>query len=280
MSRPRKPDPKYRHHRPSGQAVVTLSDAAGRRRDVYLGPWRSPASRREYARVLNEWQATLARPQVTADLTVNEVVLHFLQHADEFYGRGSTEPREYRRAVQPLCQLYGHTIVTEFGPRALKAVREMMIGAGWCRNTVNARTARLKRLFKWAASEELCVASVFHGLQTLNGLSRGRTAAPESPAITPVVDAHVDAVMPFVLPEVAAMIALQRLTGMRPGEVCGMRATDIDMGGDVWLYRPAAHKTAWRGKSRVGVVRRKVGPDLLPGAPTDRSKTGPRNNGR
>ncbi len=36
--------PKYRHHRPSGQAVVTLSG-----RDIYLGPYRSQASRHEYA---------------------------------------------------------------------------------------------------------------------------------------------------------------------------------------------------------------------------------------
>jgi hypothetical protein len=30
-----------------------------------------------------------------------------------------------------------------------------------------------------------------------------------------------------------------------------MRACDIDTAGPVWLYRPAQHKTAWRGKARV-----------------------------
>ena len=35
--------PKYRRHKPSGQAVVTLSG-----RDHYLGPWKSKASRAEY----------------------------------------------------------------------------------------------------------------------------------------------------------------------------------------------------------------------------------------
>jgi integrase len=47
------------------------------------------------------------------------------------------------------------------------------------------------------------------------------------------------------------MIQLQRLTGARPGEVCSMRACDIDMSGKVWLYRPAQHKTRHRGKERV-----------------------------
>jgi hypothetical protein len=30
-----------------------------------------------------------------------------------------------------------------------------------------------------------------------------------------------------------------------------MRACDIDTTGDVWLYKPARHKTSWRGKDRV-----------------------------
>jgi integrase len=30
-----------------------------------------------------------------------------------------------------------------------------------------------------------------------------------------------------------------------------MRACDLDTSGAVWLYRPAHHKTAWRGKERI-----------------------------
>jgi integrase len=66
-----------------------------------------------------------------------------------------------------------------------------------------------------------------------------------------VADAVVEATLPLLLPPVAAMVRLQLLSGMRPGEVCRMRPIDIDMTGKVWLYRPARHKTAWRGKPRV-----------------------------
>jgi integrase len=66
-----------------------------------------------------------------------------------------------------------------------------------------------------------------------------------------VPDAHVDATLPFVLPPVRAMIELQRVTGMRPGEVCAMRPCDLDTAGATWLYRPPAHKMAYRGKPRV-----------------------------
>jgi integrase len=63
--------------------------------------------------------------------------------------------------------------------------------------------------------------------------------------------AHVEATLPFLNRQLAAMVSLQRYTGMRPAEVCIMRTCDIDMSGPVWLYRPRHHKTAHRGKPRV-----------------------------
>jgi integrase len=57
----------------------------------------------------------------------------------------------------------------------------------------------------------------------------------------------VAAVLPFVSPHLAAMIKLQRLTGMRPGELVIIRPCDIDMTGDVWIYEPFDHKNRWRG---------------------------------
>src|SRR5262249_11088710 len=56
---------------------------------------------------------------------------------------------------------------------------------------------------------------------------------------------------------VRAMIELQLLAGMRPGEVVIMRACDLDMTGAIWLYRPGSdqvsgvHKTAWRDHERI-----------------------------
>jgi integrase len=58
-------------------------------------------------------------------------------------------------------------------------------------------------------------------------------------------------VLPFVSSPVAALVQLQRLTGMRPYEVVQMRACDIDMRGDVWIYEPQNHKNQWRGHRRL-----------------------------
>jgi hypothetical protein len=49
---------------------------------------------------------------------------------------------------------------------------------------------------------------------------------------------------------VRAMLQLQLLTGMRPGEVCSMRTCDVDTNGEIWVYRPAKHKTAHHGHAR------------------------------
>jgi integrase len=81
-------------------------------------------------------------------------------------------------------------------------------------------------------------------------LRSGREGVRERAPVKPVPDAHVAAVLPFVSKPVGAMIQLQDLTGMRPGEVMQMRGCDIDRSGSTWVYRPARHKTQGLGRQR------------------------------
>jgi len=93
--------------------------------------------------------------------------------------------------------LYGLTPAADFGPQSLKAVRRHMISEQHlCRNVVNRRIGRIKRVFKWAVAEELVPPSTFHGLQALAGLRFGRTEARETEPVKPVDDQHVDATCP------------------------------------------------------------------------------------
>jgi uncharacterized protein (TIGR02996 family) len=69
--------------------------------------------------------------------------------------------------------------------------------------------------------------------------------------VKPVPAEHVAATLPHLAPHPRAMAELQLLTGMRPGEAAALRFEEIDRAGDVWLFRPARHKTAHRGKERV-----------------------------
>jgi integrase len=263
--------PSYRLHKQSGQAIVTLSG-----RDVLLGKHGSADSKAEYQRVISEWLAgnRMAPDTDSSDLSVSELVLMFWRHAKGYYrgpdGKPTTELRNLKAALRPLRRLYGKTSARDFGPRALKAVIQEMVRMKWCRTHINRQIPRIKLLFKWAVSNELVPASVHHALITVSGLRIGRSDAPESEPVKPVPDGLVDSTLKHVLPQVQAMIELQRLTGMRPAEVCGMRGVDIDTTGKLWLYRPAHHKTQHHGHARVvyfgpkaiEIVRRFLRPNM------------------
>ena len=241
--------PGYRLHKPSGLAVVTLGG-----KDHYLGPHGSPESRAEYGRLIAEWGAGATGTAPAApDPTVNELILSYLRFADGYYrknGRPTKEPALLRLSYRPLREHYGHSLARAFGPLALKAVREAMIDANISRAEINRRVGRIIRAFKWAVENELVPPSVHHGLRALAGLKRGRTRAKERDPVRPAPEESVEAIRPFVSRQVWAMVELQRLTGMRPGEVCQMRTRDVDTAGRIWVYTPESHKTEHHGKSR------------------------------
>ncbi|MCO6043326.1 site-specific integrase [Aeoliella sp. ICT_H6.2] len=254
--------PKYRKHRGTGQAVVTLSG-----RDHYLGKHGTAASRREYDRLIAEWLVS-GRQELAgdSDLSIAELLTRYLKHAKAYYekdGKQTSEVAGMKAAIRPLKELYARTNAADFGPLALKAVRQRLIEAGWARSTVNQAIGRIKRIFRWAVSEQLVPESVYAALATVEGLRRGKTAAAESKPIRPVEAAVVDATLPC-LPEVAAdMVRVQRAAGMRPSEVCIMRPCDIDRSGDVWLYVPQSHKTEHHGQRRVVCLGRQAQEVLL-----------------
>jgi integrase len=156
----------------------------------------------------------------------------------------------YRCTLRPLRQLYGRTPAREFTPLKLKAVRQAMIDAGLARGVINQRIGRIIHVFKWAVAHELIPPAVHHGLKAVAGLRRGRSDARETEPVKPVPDAFVDAIRPHVSRQVWAMIELQRLTGMRPGEVIIMRTCDLDTSGRVWVYTPAHSKMEHAGRPR------------------------------
>lgn len=258
MPRHKKSVPAYQLHKSSGQAYVRFT-SGGIRRVIYLGKYDSLQSRAEYRRVIAELEsptsAAVSGPPGKGRTSVNEVLLAYLRHALVYYrtpdGRPTSEAREIRLSIAPVRELYGLTPAAEFGAVALDAVRRRMVGAGLCRNLVNRRADRIKRAFKWAASQGLVPVNVYQTLQTLAGLRMGRTEARESEPVRPVDPAHVVATLPYLNRHARAMVELQRLTGMRPGEVCNLTLGEVDRSGEPWLYRPSRHKTAHHGRDRV-----------------------------
>lgn len=248
--------PSYLHHKQSGRARAVWTDSTGQRREQLLpGSFNSEESKSAYARIVAELAVSpTAVFKPSNGVTINEVMLAYLRHAERYYvkpdGSPASELANIKCAVRPVRELYGATQAAEFGPLALRAVRGRMIEADLCRSEINRRMERIRRMFKWAVAEELVPAGNLEALRALPGLRRGRSEARESKPVKPVADEVVRATLPHLPPHVRAIVALLDCTGMRPGEVCGMKLADIDRSGETWVYRPAHHKTAHHGRDR------------------------------
>ena len=284
MPRRKKTIPNYSHHKPTGQAYVRFLDGLGGRKTVYLGPYDSPESRREYARIVAELAATPgpaavrtpAEPAAGHSVTVNEVLLAFWRHAERHYRRPDGTPTDelaqYRQTFRLVKELYGHTPATEFGPRALKSLRQRMIDVGWTRKLVNQRVGRVRRVFKWAAAEEMLPVSVFQALGTLPGLQVGRTEARRPTRFSP------SRMNTWVQPSPTCGPRSRRWSGSNSSPACAP-ARSVSCGraiwtrrGAVWLFRPVQYKTRHRNKPRIVAVGPRAQAVLAAFTPADPSE--------
>ncbi len=256
MPRSRHPFPSYVRHGQSGRGRLVWTDPLGLLHQKLLpGPFGSAESLSAKARLELELASSPAAPAVDPEeLTVAEVLAAYLDFAERHYadrdGRPTDEVRHLKTTIRHVRELYGGIPIREFGPLALKAVRQKFVERKWSRKTINARVERIRRVIKWGVAEELVPPTVYQALSAVSGLQRGRTPARETDPIRPVDDAVVDATLDHLNRHVRGLVQFQRLTGCRPGEACSIRRCDIDRSGTVWIYRPADHKTAWKGKTR------------------------------
>lgn len=181
-----------------------------------------------------------------------ELIDAYVKHARQYYGEGpNSELHRIVRVMRSVRKLYGRKPARSFDALKFRAVRQVLIGEGLSRSFINASMRRVIRMFRWAVGEGKLPPRIPQALAMVPGLKRGRTDARETDPILPVADSMVDATLPFLPQVVADMVRLQRLTGMRPAEVCMLRPRDIDRSDSVWLYQPRTHKTAHHGRSRT-----------------------------
>ena len=261
--------PKYSLHKPSGQALVRINGKA-----IYLGQYDSAESHERYERLVADWLKGAFNVD-RETLSIARLSILFIEHCRTYYrknGRVTSEVTYIQRALKPLVAKFGRERASHFGPRKLKAVRDDMIDRDWCRTTINAAVQRINRMFRWGVENELVRAEVYQSCRAVTGLRRGRSAAKEPKPIKPVPVGDINAIKDIVSRQIWAMIQLQLVTGMRPGEVCIMRLADIRISDDVWEYRPAEHKTQHHGRDRVIFLGPKAQEILQPFLTTDRER--------
>ncbi|HVT29036.1 MAG TPA: site-specific integrase, partial [Lacipirellulaceae bacterium] len=152
--------PRYRLHKPSGQAIVTIDG-----RDFYLGKYKTAASREAYRRKIGEWAQNGGKlPTAKHTSSVAELVVAYVEFANSYYvkdGKPTDEVRMIKTVLKIVRQLYGRTHAADFGPLALKACRDAMIANDWCRSHINKQVDRIKRCFKWATENEMIPGTVY-----------------------------------------------------------------------------------------------------------------------
>jgi integrase len=273
--------PGLQHHKATGQGKVHLSGrdfycgkwgtpsckaaydrliaewlSNGRRRPVEGGPASRKASRHSPEPVVevcldptgnhggDSYRAAPLPPQ--AGLLMCQVVARYVDYCEVYYRDPSgKQTSTLGNALQAIAALepYDDIPAASFGPKKLQEMRALLIEQGRPRKSCNTIVKAVRRLFRWAESQELVAAGTFHALSTVETLKRGRTTAPELPPVKPVSDAVVEATLPHLPRVVADMVRVHRLIGGRSTEICIMRPCDFDRSGMIWEYRPARHKT-------------------------------------
>jgi integrase len=291
MARPRAAFPAYCLHKGTGQAVVTIDG-----RDHYLGKHGSDDSKLAYERLILQWKQLGTTPSTrprTASLTVRAMFAAYWRHVEaqglyEKHGKATTERSCIAQAARPLVRLFGDTAAAEFGPLSLQIVRgaiakplrlpeDLQVPAGGekpkrtrkrpeilARGTVNKHVHRIRRIFRWAESQELVPAGTWHTLRSVPALRRGAKDVRESAPVRAVTWADVEPTLAHLSPPLAAVVQLMWHTGARPSEALQLRMGDIDRSGPVWLYRPASHKTEHMGHERIVPIGPKAQAVLQP----------------
>ena len=248
---------------------------------MQLGEHGTAASGQEYARVLAEWEANGRRlPPTSAEgsahgLSVNELILAYWSHVETYYRHADGTPTsEVMR--HPPCPSAPQEALRSHASRGLRyAGPRHAARPDDCRGVVPKPHQQGHRRASSGCSNGPALASWFppkcsSAYRPWKACGPADRSARDAP-VKPVPEEWVRQTLPFLRPQVAAIVELQWLTGMRPGEVTIMRTIDLDMTGKVWLYRPGSdqgthgrHKTAHRGQTRVVLIGPKAQQVLRP----------------
>ncbi|VTR90819.1 catalytic phage domain protein : Uncharacterized protein OS=Rhodopirellula maiorica SM1 GN=RMSM_00903 PE=4 SV=1: Phage_integrase [Gemmata massiliana] len=258
-----RPVPNLKRH-PSARAYSRWR-LNGKVFERYFGKYGSPEANAAYRRFAADWLAGKydVSPEMGmkngGGLSVAYLAERWMAYVRDYYqknGNPTSEVKTCLSAARLLNDERGAMLAADFAPADLRACREVLIGRGHSRTTVNAYVNRVVRMFAWGAGQSFVPANVHGALKLVEKLKPGRSVAPDLPRKRPATDSQIEATLPHLAPNdpkqqvvLTTMIRLQRLTGMRPGELCAMEAGDLERTADVWIYRVGkANKNLHRGK--------------------------------
>lgn len=255
--------PNLLFHRSSKQFYVRINGKI-----EYLGNDRAQAETKR-ARIVAKLTGGVPLAAAGGDLLLAEAFAAYEEFATQHYADRRT-PDRIRSMIRVTLQVHPNLEAASFGALELEAVQDFLCAEDYSQRYIKHLIGRLKTCFRWLGKKRYVPVSMWDELRTVPALDVG---GRETEDVPPVEQRVVDASLPFCRPTLAAMVKLQLLAGMRPGELCRMRRRDISTRPDealivprsrgrrisalafggalVWIYIPERHKNTHRGKPRV-----------------------------
>lgn len=225
-------------------------------------------------------------------VTVNELCDRAQAWAETYYclpdreghRRPTGEAKNIRDALRAMRAVAGSKPAEELAAEDLFACQQWMVEQGLSRKVINARTNRIRRVIKWATKppHRLLPPATLLDMQLVEAIKWGRSTAPDHGDVQPVSQELVTATMAVASPTLYAMLDLNWCTGMRPGELVGIRKSELTIERprlasgkqiEVMVYRPAVSKIRHRGLDRnvfLGPEARRVVEDFARRTKDDR----------
>ncbi len=237
-----------------------------------LGPTGSAEAHQAFLRLVAEMPTADAPPPVScrkSEPLVGEILADYLAHYSSL-PRSADAINRVRIATTAAAELYGALPATEFRGPQLRAIQRHLAGRNLTRTYVGGLIAAVRAAFRHAVADDRIPAEGLAALAAVRGLEPGEAGCAEPTVVEPVSVEVVEATLPHLRPPVAAMVRVQLLTGMRPGELCrltpgqihrggtvrvvGRGSVDVGRLGGVWVYAPEQHKTARLGYGRYVAI--------------------------
>lgn len=244
--------PELKLHKASGRYFVNWRGAR-----VYFGSDKERAERAHRA-----WLAEqgLIEP-VRRIQWLSDLLLFGLEEARKRYPQDEREWSEYdqmRNMTRAVTQILGDLPIEEFGPLALLRFRDGLLAKPVSARYAAKQLSRLKRMVEWAIGYQLLPRSALDWLGTLPAAPAKRDGSKRKERRQPVDDSDIERTLPLLGPVVAAMVRFQRLTGVRPQNLCALTAGQLDRetfaDQGVWVYWPDRHKSDWRDKDLAVMI--------------------------
>lgn len=247
-----------------GRAFAIYPKSGGKRE--YFGEHGTDAANKKYkewvVRLLNS-DGLLIQEKNQSEYRVVELVSIYVD-----FIKPKVSKKQFSflwKNLDRLTELCGSEPGISIGPRTLIQYQQMMAKEEYTikgkkkrykRVTINKAVREIKEFVKWCCKYEYLPAEHHLKLTAVGNLKIGEYSALESDPVLPVDLSVVLSTLPYLSPTIRVMVQVQYYCGLRPGEVCHLKWSEIrkDTGTAIWLYIPNQHKTRHKGCTLIKAI--------------------------